>query len=151
MQTLPTERFPSETGDATDIVTPPASSQVMSGVYIPRRRPVRVAASVRRKKLMVSLLLAVVVLTAVPLGARAALLLFQEQRAFANTPKSASSVVVGATTLVPKSTDPDRRIARYVDQLLSQMSLQEELGQLIVVSFLGTTLTPDLQIGRAHV
>ncbi len=41
----------------------------------------------------------------------------------------------------------------YVNSLIDKMSLQEEIGQMIVVDFLGTTMTPDLQakIEQYHV
>ncbi|HEY7124869.1 MAG TPA: glycoside hydrolase family 3 N-terminal domain-containing protein [Ktedonobacterales bacterium] len=152
MKTLPTGRgrSSSESSDAADMETPFSSSQEAAGVHIPHRRPPQGAAPVRRKKLVLSLALAAVVLASLPLGARGAFLLLQDQHAHTTIPVSTSHATVDATAVVPKSMDPDRRIARFVDQLLSQMSLQEELGQLIVVSFLGTTLTPDLQNMIAH-
>lgn len=150
MKTLPTGRSSSESSDAAEVETPVFASQEAAGVHMPRCRSFRLADSARRKKLVLSLLLAAVVLTSLPLGARAALLLLQEQRASATLPTRASRTTVDATAVVPKSMDPDRHIARFVDHLLSQMSLQEELGQLIMVSFLGTTLTPDLQNMIAH-
>lgn len=119
--------------------------QLSPDLHPPRWRSFLVRFSGRRKRAILSVALLVVVLAALPLGAH--LLLQGQHTQHAHT---APSVTVDATIVVPKSLDPDRRIARLVDHLLSRMSLQQELGQLIVVSFVGTTLTPDLQNMIAH-
>ena len=111
----------------------------------PRRRRSRLRVPDHRKKLVLSITLALVVLAAVPAGMRAALL-FQGQQ----SQSSAAPRLPGAAYTGPKSLDAERRIARQVDHLLSHMTLQEELGQLIVVSFNGTTLTSDLQYMLTH-
>jgi beta-N-acetylhexosaminidase len=109
-----------------------------SGVRPPRRRPFRVRVPARRKTLILSTTL-LVILASLGLGTSAALRLFQNQRLHAAIRLPDPSYVV------TKNLDPERHIARQIDSILSHMSLQEELGQLIMVSFLGTTLTPDLQ------
>ncbi|HEU5369636.1 MAG TPA: glycoside hydrolase family 3 N-terminal domain-containing protein, partial [Ktedonobacterales bacterium] len=129
MRLSPTERPPQESTSLPDAQ--------------PRRRRFPPRVPDRRKKLILCMALALVVLAAVPAGMRAALL-FQGQQS------SAAPKLPGADYTGPKSLDPERQIARQVDHLLSQMTLQQELGQLIVVSFNGTTLTPDLQYMLTH-
>lgn len=47
---------------------------------------------------------------------------------------------------LPKQLDPDRRIAKYIDQLISKMTLDEELGQMIMVEWdEGGVFNGDLQ------
>ncbi len=111
----------------------------------PRRQRFPSRGPGRRRKLILCIALALVVLAAAPAGIRAALF-FQSQQ----NPGSAAPKLPGAAYTGPKSLDPERRIARQVDHLLAQMTLQEKLGQLIVVSFNGTTLTPDLQYMISH-
>jgi beta-N-acetylhexosaminidase len=122
----------------------PPEPKSYADIRAPRRR-FRVSLAGRRKKLVLSVVLALVVLAAVPAGMRAALL-FQSQPART----SAAPRLPGASYTGPKSLDPERRIARQVDHLLAHLTLQEKLGQLIVVSFNGTTLTPDLQYMITH-
>jgi beta-N-acetylhexosaminidase len=105
--------------------------------------------SSRLKRLVLFAALVIVVLSAVPLGAQVALLL-RGHHPSAHAARQSNQAAIAATTVVPKSLDPDRRIARLIDRLLAGMSLQEELGQLLVVSFVGTTFTPDLQNMIAH-
>ncbi|HLW02891.1 MAG TPA: glycoside hydrolase family 3 N-terminal domain-containing protein [Ktedonobacterales bacterium] len=99
----------------------------------------------RQKKRLLSVALVVIVLVSLPLGARVALHFLQGQPSSTAAPR-----LPGPTYLGPKNHDPERAIARQVDHLLAQMTLQQELGQLIVVAFNGTTLTPDLQNMIAH-
>jgi beta-N-acetylhexosaminidase len=154
MKTLPTGHHPPEpresANNAAETEQPSSAIQAGAGVHVRRWRSLAVQRPLQPKKLLLSVVLVAVILAAVPLGARAALLLFQKQHPQASVSPKTSPIAVGATAVIPRSLDPDRRMARVVDRLLSQMTLQEELGQLIVVSFLGTTLTPDLQNMIAH-
>ncbi len=84
------------------------------------------------------MLVIIVVLVAASLGARA--LLFQSRSA-----PAASTKLQNPGYILTNKLDPDRQLARQIDHILSHMTLQEELGQLIVVAFNGTTLTPDLK------
>jgi beta-N-acetylhexosaminidase len=72
------------------------------------------------------------------MGTHSALVLLENHPATIQPPAPAPTYVLA------NHLDPDRQIARQVDHLLSQMTLQEELGQLIVVAFNGTTLNSDL-------
>ncbi|HEY7357288.1 MAG TPA: hypothetical protein VH590_12505, partial [Ktedonobacterales bacterium] len=125
----------------------PPESTSLPDVHPRRRRfPPRVPG--RRKKRILSIALALVVLAAVPAGMRVALL-FQSQPTYS----TAAPRLPGAAYTGPKSLDHERQIARQVDHLLSQMTLQEELGQLLVVQFPGTTFDPSLRtmITEQHV
>jgi beta-N-acetylhexosaminidase len=54
----------------------------------------------------------------------------------------------GATALTPIPTATltlDQKQAQFIDQMIARLSLDEELGQLVVVAFTGTTLSPNLQ------
>jgi beta-N-acetylhexosaminidase len=150
MNILPARHHPSEPGEAAETGKP--SSTLKEGADAPllRHHSFRLPRPIQRKKLALSVMLVVVVLASLPLGAWSLLSLFREQHSSASTPTHTAPVLVDATTVVPGSLDPERRIAHLVDRLLSRMSLREELGQLIMVSFLGTTLTPDLRNMIAH-
>jgi beta-N-acetylhexosaminidase len=105
------------------------------------RRARRGRPTAQRSKRVLSVAVVVIVLASMPLGARVALLLLRGQQ----TPTTHALRLPASTYPGPKSADPERAIARQVDHLLAQMTLQQELGQLIVVGFTGTTLTPDLR------
>jgi beta-N-acetylhexosaminidase len=127
------------------------TGQLSSGAQPLRQNARLICSSGRRKSVLLSVALVVVVLAVHPLGTQITMLLFQRQQTqHARSLAKTSPKAVDATYVVSKSLDPERRIARLVDHLLSHMSLQEELGQLIMVSFVGTTLTPDLQTMIAH-
>ncbi len=150
MKTWPTGHHPPEPPEGAETQTPLSPVKEAAGTQVLRCSPFQRRRPFQGKKLMLSVVLAAVVLATLPLGARSALSLLQEQRARTGIPQQTAPISVDATAVVPKSMDPDRRIARLVDHLLAQMSLQEELGQLVMVSFLGTTLTPDLRNMIAH-
>jgi beta-N-acetylhexosaminidase len=124
------------------------TGRIPSDVHPLRRRPFSGRFLDHRKKATLCAALLVMVLAALPLGTH--LLLQGQHTQHAHDATKSHPVTADATAVVPKSLDPDRRIARLVDHLLSRMTLQQELGQLIVVSFVGTTLTPDLQNMIAH-
>ncbi|HEY7124552.1 MAG TPA: glycoside hydrolase family 3 N-terminal domain-containing protein [Ktedonobacterales bacterium] len=54
-------------------------------------------------------------------------------------------VQADAQTVVPPALDPAHKIARYIDQMVARLSLDEELGQMIIVEFSGTSFNSDLQ------
>src|SRR5262252_580851 len=138
MTVPPIEPLPLAPGDGAEAETR-LSVKEGGGVHALRHRSSRGNSSARRKKLALSVALVVVVLASLPLGARVALPVIQGQR-----PRpTAAPPLPGPTYLGPKSLDPERRMARLVDRVLSRMTLQQELGQLIIVAFNGTTLTPD--------
>jgi beta-N-acetylhexosaminidase len=124
MKTSPTDHLPSDLKSRPDTETLRTALSRPSG---------------RRKKVILTITLVVVVLAAVSLGARGALL-FQSQRK-----QPVSTNMPDPTYVLGNKLDPERTLARQIDHTLSQMSLQDELGQLIVVAFNGTTLTPDLR------
>jgi beta-N-acetylhexosaminidase len=95
----------------------------------------------RKETILILSLLAVIVVAALPLGAYLAMQVSQRQQ----TPISATPIKKGAGA-APRQLDPDRRAAAYIDQLISQMSLDEELGQMIMVEWdEGGVLNSDLQ------
>jgi beta-N-acetylhexosaminidase len=124
MKIQSTEQHPIEPSNAPDTKTP-SSVQV--------RRPGR------HKKRVLSVLLVVVVLASVSMGAHIALMVLEDHPATVKAPPAEPTYVLA------NHLDPERQIARQVDHILSQMTLQEELGQLIVVAFNGTTLNSDLR------
>lgn len=85
------------------------------------------------------MVLVVVVLASVSMGAHIALMVLEDHPATIKAPPA------DPTYVLANHLDPERQIAREVDHILSQMTLPEELGQLIVVAFNGTTLNPDLR------
>jgi beta-N-acetylhexosaminidase len=106
-------------------------------VLSPRRRQPR-----RRAVRLLSVMLVVVVLASLALGASIALRLAQSR---SSPVISTNGPTVAPSSVVTQSLFPSIQIAHQVFQMISHMTLQEELGQLIVVGFNGTTLTPDLQ------
>jgi beta-N-acetylhexosaminidase len=115
---------------------------------LPRRcRPTRFSSG---QKLIFYVILPVVVLASLPLGAYLTAKYTQQQQAqIGSTPLATAQAAIRPGTML----DPERLLARYVDQEISRMSLDEELGQLLVVRFNGTALTPDLQymIAQQHI
>jgi beta-N-acetylhexosaminidase len=78
---------------------------------------------------------------ALSLGAYALLQLSQAQQQASLAP-----VATNGAGALPKQLDPDRRIAQYIDQMISKMTLDEELGQMIMVEWdEGGTFNGDLQ------
>lgn len=95
----------------------------------------------RREKTLILSLLAVIIIAALPLGAYLAMQLSQRQQTqIGNTP------IKKGTGVAPKELDPDRREAAFINQTISQMSLDEELGQMIMVEWdEGGVINSDLQ------
>ncbi len=102
----------------------------------PRRRR---APYTRGQKLIITLALVVAVVASLPIGAY--LLMKQTTRQQAQTPGGAPS----ATIPSPIVRDPERLAALFIDQMIAHMTLDEELGQMLVGAFLGPTLSSDLQ------
>src|SRR5262249_34686113 len=118
--------------------TRPASS----GIHLLRRRPFWLRQPGRGNQLMLSAAL-VVVLASVSLGGCGPFS-FEGQP----SPTASTSTRTPTATPIPGVTptpDPDQILARQVADMISHMSLQEELGQLIMVAFNGTTLNSDLR------
>jgi beta-N-acetylhexosaminidase len=61
-------------------------------------------------------------------------------------------VQTDAQLIISPQLDRQHKIARYIDQMVAHMSLDEELGQMIIVEFSGTSYSSDLQtmITRQH-
>jgi beta-N-acetylhexosaminidase len=95
-----------------------------------------------RKTLLIWSLPALALIVALPLGAYLTLKLTQQQQAQAGlTP--AATTGAGAT---PRTLDPERREAQFITQMIAQMSLPEELGQMIMVEWdEGGVFNDDLQ------
>jgi beta-N-acetylhexosaminidase len=74
-----------------------------------------------------------------PLGAYLALKEVGQQ------PFSSTSGVTWLTPIPTPTLTPEQRQAQFIAQTISRMSLDEELGQLLVVAFTGTTLSSNLQ------
>jgi beta-N-acetylhexosaminidase len=89
-----------------------------------------------------TIILALVVLVgALSLGAYAMLQLTRGQQQASLTP-----VATNGAGALPKQLDPERRIAKYIDQLIAKMTLDEEIGQMIMVEWdEGGTFNNDLQ------
>jgi beta-N-acetylhexosaminidase len=104
----------------------------------------------RPRKLMIWLALLAVVLASAPIGAYLEMKIIERQQGqAANTNLVAPEGVLAA----PRMLDPERREAQFIDQMVKHMTLDEELGQMLVVHFGGYTLTPDLEtmIADQHV
>ncbi len=124
MKTSPIEQHPIEPSNTPDTKT-------SSSVQV--RKPGR------QKKRILSVVLVVVVLASASMGAHIALMVLKDHPATIKAPPA------DPTYVLANPLDPERQIARQVDHILSQMTLQEELGQLIVAAFNGTTLNSDLR------
>ncbi len=95
--------------------------------------------SSRWRKLLYWLLIVLALCISFPLGAYLAL-------TAAGQPPFWSTN--GATWLTPIPTPtmtPEQKQAQFINQMIARLSLDEELGQLIIVAFTGTTLSPTLQ------
>ncbi len=104
--------------------------------YRPRRR--QRAPYTRRQKVIIALALVAALVAALPLGAYAALKLSPQ-------PLAQTTPGVTPTPTATPTPSPAQREAMFIDQMIAGMSLDEELGQMLVGAFLGTTLSPDLQ------
>ncbi len=96
----------------------------------------------RPEKVIIWSLLIVAFVAALPIGAYLALKLSERQQG------PAAGVTPTATVGVappPKALDPERREALFIDQMIRRMSLDEELGQMMIVEFSGSTFNDDLQ------
>ncbi len=101
----------------------------------------RRGAYTRKEKILIWSLLAVIVIAALPLGAYLAMQLSQRQQ----TPTSSATTRKGVG-VKPKQLDPERREAAYIDQVISKMSLAQEIGQMIMVEWdEGGVFNSDLQ------
>ncbi len=91
------------------------------------------------QKVIIWSLLIVAFVAALPLGAYLALKITERQQAqsFGSYP--------AAIAVTPIVRDPERREALFISQMIRRMSLDEELGQMLMGAFPGTTLSPDLQ------
>ena len=108
----------------------------------PRRqhRTSRPGGYTRSQKLIIALALVVALAASVPIGAYLVIKLTAHQQA--------QLAAIGVPTQLPTATPTptfQQREAAFITQMISQMSLDDELGQMLVGAFLGSTLTPDLQ------
>ncbi|GEM_PF-168027 len=97
----------------------------------------------RTKRLVVGVLLVIIVLGATVVGASLTLNLTARQQAQATATQTA---IIVAATDPSRIQDPERREALFIDQMIAHMSLDEELGQMIMVEWdEGGTFNNDLQ------
>jgi beta-N-acetylhexosaminidase len=85
------------------------------------------------------LALAAAVVASLPLGAYLALKVTERQQTPGVSPHPTATAV---PTGIP---DPEKRAALFIDQMIARMSLDEELGQMLVGAFYGPGLSSDLQ------
>ncbi len=103
----------------------------------PQHLPIRPSRA--RRKLLYGVLIALALCSSFPLGAYLALKTTRQQPFWSTS---------GGTWLTPVPTatlTPEQRQAQFVAQMISRMSLDEELGQLLVVAFTGISLASNLQ------
>jgi beta-N-acetylhexosaminidase len=93
------------------------------------------------QKLLLWATIALVLLT-LPIGAWMLLRATQSQQA---TLAQYHPVQADAQIVISPALDRTHKIARYIDQMVSRMSLDEELGQMIIVEFSGARFNTDLQ------
>jgi len=105
----------------------------------PARPPRRQRAPYSRsQKLIIALALVVALVAAVPLAAYAALKL-------APRPPTQSAVKATPTPTATPTPSPAQIEAQFITQMIAGMSLDEELGQMLVGAFLGSTYNSDVQ------
>ncbi len=105
----------------------------------PSRPPRRQRAPYSRgQKLIIALALVVALVAAVPLGAYAALKLTGRPQ----TQGAASATPTPTATPTPSAA---QREAQFINQMIAGMSLDEELGQMLVGAFIGSTYNSDVQ------
>jgi beta-N-acetylhexosaminidase len=96
----------------------------------------------RGQKLIIWSALIIALVASLPLGAYLTLKITGQQQVRGSS-ASPAATATPAGTPIARTVEP--RLARYIQQMVAHMSLDEELGQMLVGAFLGTTLTPDLQ------
>src|ERR1051326_5769178 len=99
----------------------------------------------RGQKVVITLALVVAVVAALPLGAY--LVLHATQH-----PPTTQILPTPTPTPVPTES-PAQREQRFIAQMISQMSLDEELGQMLIVEFDNSVFNSDLQkeIATMHI
>src|SRR5579883_1542507 len=97
----------------------------------------------RPKQFVIGLLLVTIILGATVVGASLTLNLTARQQAQAT---ATQTTIIVASTPISRIQDPERREALFIDQMIAHMSLDEELGQMIMVEWdEGGTFNNDLQ------
>ncbi|HEY7127866.1 MAG TPA: glycoside hydrolase family 3 N-terminal domain-containing protein [Ktedonobacterales bacterium] len=94
------------------------------------------------QKLIFCSTLLVILLASLPIGAYFLMKTFERQQAKV---ASASAMHIKAPIEIAPSLDPERKLARFIEQTISKMSLDEELEQMIVVHFGGHGYSSELQ------
>ncbi len=93
-----------------------------------------------RQKLVIYSALVVALVAAVPLAASLILHLSQNQAQSAIPTINPNDV-----SSLPNLRDPERREALFIDQMIEHMTLDEEIGQMLVGDVYGTSYGDDLQ------
>ncbi len=104
----------------------------------------------RTQKLVLYSALLVILLASLPIGAYLLMKTAERQQAQVT---AASAVRVAASIVAAPSLDPERKLARFITQIISKMSLDEELEQMIIVHFGGHGYSSELQkmVAEQHV
>lgn len=96
----------------------------------------------RIQKLLFCSTLLIILLASLPIGAYFVLKTFERRQAQAASP---SALPVDGSIEVAPSRDPERKLARFIEQTISKMTLDEELEQMIIVHFGGHGYSSELQ------
>jgi beta-N-acetylhexosaminidase len=96
-----------------------------------RDHAARTNRSVSRKTILLWALLVLALIAALP-SAYLTLKLTQQP-----APLVLSPAAINRAAAVPRVFDPERREAKFIDQMISRMSLDEELGQMMIVGYEG--------------
>jgi beta-N-acetylhexosaminidase len=95
-----------------------------------------------RQKILIALFLLLAIVASLPLWAYGAMKLAERPQAqISPAPININDIA----TIQPKILDPERREAIFINQMVSRMTLDQELGQMIIVEFTGSDFNDDLQ------
>jgi beta-N-acetylhexosaminidase len=108
-----------------------------------RKRRLRTWDAFTRREKIIFVVALVAFLVGSPIFA-ASLLLHNANSPHAPTSNTLPNIKDVATVL-PKVLDPERREAIFINQMVSRMTLAQELGQMIIVEFTGSEFNDDLQ------
>jgi len=129
--------------------TPPEQTHPSTAQPSPPSPPIRAGHRsrripyTRREKVIIWSLLIVAFVAALPIGAYLTMKITERQQQA--QPPVAYPVGTEAIAASPRVLDQERREAQYIDQMIAHMTLDEELGQMIIVQFTGDTFNSDLQ------
>jgi len=119
------------------VAAPPAAPPARKGVDGRR------AGYTRRQRAIIWTAALVAFVAAIPLAASLVLQINQQQAQQSQSARRSS--VVGNVTTVPKLQGSGQQLARYLKERVQQMTLDEEIGQMLVGAFYGGSYSNDLQ------